>query len=149
MTDHHDDDNNDGDGDTRARVEAMFRHLQGLRTDMDATLRELRKDISDYEHVAAQGTQKQTTQLCHLGHGVHVQAVVPDAAHGVHLHVGLGFFVELPWPQAVDVAQARVAVLQGRAALTEATIAGLDADLLEVLANNGLDASALHGGGDG
>ena len=140
----------DGDDEeTRARVQAIFMHLQSLRANMETTLRELQSDIGHYEHVTALSSSigAEHRALCHLGHGVHVQAVIPNASQGVHVHVGLGFFVELPWPEAVDVANARVAILQGRVALTEATIVGLDTDLLEVLAENGLDPSALRGDG--
>ena len=140
---------NDDDEETRAQVEAIFAHLKGLRHQMERMRDEYEQEISDYAKftklaksimTACPNDADEYKTLSHIGHGCHVQAVIPQVSKAVHVHVGLGFFTEVPWKEALEIAGKRINILRGKVVITEETIVNLDADLAAVLAENGVDS---------
>ena len=138
---------NEDDEETRAQVEAIFAHLIGLRHQMERMRDEYEQEISDYAKFTnmassimiggSTGADEYKT-LSHIGQGCHVQAVIPHASKAVHVHVGLGFFTEVPWNEALEIATQRTNILRRKVVSTEETIVNLEADLAAVLEENGV-----------
>lgn len=57
-----------------------------------------------------------------LGHGVSMQATVPDPSH-IFVSIGLGFYAELTWEEALQVTALKKAAIQQKLDASKATVA--------------------------
>ena len=107
------------DIDAKAQIEQLFSHLLELQKEMEKMKAEYEEEINQYNKLVTMApiiasTANNYQTLCHLGNGCHVQGMIPHAGKSVHVHVGLGFFVEISWPEALEVAKQRTKILKNK-----------------------------------
>ena len=107
------------DAEAKAQIEQLFSHLLELQKEMEKMKAEYEEEIMQYNKLVdvaptIASTANDYHTLCHVGSGCHVQGIIPQAGKSVHIHVGLGFFVEVSWPEALDVAKQRTKILKNK-----------------------------------
>lgn len=70
--------------------------------------------------------------LVDIGQGCFVQSEVAAPKDGVYVHVGLGFFVELTWPDATTLSGEREKILQKKVSEAQHAIDRVKSDMDEV-----------------
>lgn len=78
----------------------------------------------------------------------------PPSESGVNIHVGLGFFVEVPWSEALVTAEKRVQIIESKSKLARVSLGIVQKDIdeanesvkqLRMLATGGLVNSKMKG----
>ena len=75
---------------------------------------------------------EQYKTLVDIGQQCFVKAVVDAPQNGVYVHMGLGFFAELSWSDAADIALKREELLARKVIQTQIAIDSVQADVDEV-----------------
>ena len=75
---------------------------------------------------------EQYKTLVDIGQQCFVKAVVDAPQNGVYVHMGLGFFAELSWSDAADIALKREELLTRKVLQTQIAIDSIQADVDEV-----------------
>jgi prefoldin subunit 5 len=101
---------------------------------------ELSDEIAEYskfnvisEDVARLAPNEKYESLVDIGQKCFVASVVEAPKSSVYVHVGLGFFTELPWPAAVAVSGERMKIIQKKVSNTQDAIDRVQVDMAEVM----------------
>lgn len=103
------------------------------------TQEQLQEEIGEYvefgimQHKITNLTANEPYEtLVDIGQQCFVQAVVNEPQNGVYVHMGLGFFAELSWSDAADIALKREELLARKVTQTQIAIDRVQADVDEV-----------------
>jgi prefoldin alpha subunit len=96
---------------------------------------EIQEEIQEYEKcqniiTVMKGKEKYESYV-DIGEGNYVQSVL-DSCDTIYIHVGMGFHVEVPLEQGMEICQERICLLQKKVLNLDTTIGMLGQDIQEV-----------------
>ena len=114
-------------------IYSMFSEPCQIQTELTDEIAEYSKFNVISEDVARLAPNEKYVSLVDIGQKCFVASVVEAPKSSVYVHVGLGFFAELPWSAAVAVSGERINVIQKKVSNTQDAIERVQADMAEVM----------------
>ena len=114
-------------------INSMFSEPCQIQTELTDEIAEYSKFNIISEDVARLAPNEKYESLVDIGQMCFVASVVEVPKSSVYVHVGLGFFAELPWSAAVAVSGERINVIQKKVSNTQDAIERVQADMAEVM----------------